>query len=419
MFGGSDPEVLVVGAGPAGLLAALSLAREGVRVRIIDEEDGPATRSYALALHPASLEIAHDVGIIPELSRQAHRLDKLALFDGAEQKAVVDLGALDTRYPFLAIVPQASFETLLAEALKEEGVAVEWRHRLARIEPGEDSVEVTVDKLEKETMGYAVSHMESVVTGSRKHKVPFVIAADGYHSLVRRQLRIPFASVRPADHFAVFEFETGDPLPAEARLVLDEFTANVLWPMRHGRYRFSFEILDPPEAIDSRDKDRMLVHVGPDPELLQTDSLRRLIQERAPWFEASIDQVIFRVLARFERRLIARFGEGRVWFVGDAAHMTGPVGVQSMNVGLREAQLLSQAVVAALRRDSREELGQYATEQHAEWMQLLGREGVPVPSKDTSPWVAERAGRIVPCLPASGAHLQQLLRQLGLELPAT
>src|SRR4051812_8294061 len=80
------PEVLVAGAGPVGLMAALALAEQGIQVQIVDQEKRPAARSYALALHPQSLRLLDEVGLADELLERAHRIERLAFYEGMERR---------------------------------------------------------------------------------------------------------------------------------------------------------------------------------------------------------------------------------------------------------------------------------------------------------------------------------------------
>src|SRR3954454_24848962 len=84
------PEVLVAGAGPVGLMAALTLAEQGIQVQIVDQEKRPAARSYALALHPQSLRLLDEVGLADELLERAHRIERLAFYEGMERRGEVD-----------------------------------------------------------------------------------------------------------------------------------------------------------------------------------------------------------------------------------------------------------------------------------------------------------------------------------------
>lgn len=417
MFNRSEKEVLVVGAGPVGLFAGVVLARLGVKPHIIDEADGPASHSYALALHPEALELLDECGLASKVISKARVLRTIGLYDAKEQRAQLDLSVLRSNFPFVAILSQASFEELLAEVLHEQGVKVEWSHRLARFEPGEGVVNVSIDTLEKDSAGYAYSEIGSLVSHSRNEKVHFVLGADGYESLVRRQLGIKFDSLRAPQRFAVFECRATETLPDEVRVVLDEATTNVLWPMPEGRYRWSFEVTDLVSEVEPRHKDRLIVDTGSsDSPFLQLAFARRLAAERAPWFRDPMKSTFFRVLTRFEQRLAESFGRDRIWLAGDAAHMTGPVGVQSMNVGMREAAELAKAFAHLLHGTAPPDvLTSYEQSRLAEWRYLLGQ-GAGVSAKsDADPWVAERAQRMVSCMPASGTHLAQLLGQLGLE----
>ena len=342
----------------------------------------------------------------------------MGLYVGAERRAGMDLSKLPAKYPFLAIMPQASFEKLLEEALGKEGVEVEWAHRLARINPGSDAVTVTIDTLEHDSLGYAVAHTETIVERSQKLDVPFLIGADGHSSVVRTQHGIKFDAVRPADHFAVFEFDATGDVPDEVCVVMNDTDTNVLWPMSDQRYRWSFQLDEMHARDDSREKDRLLMQVGNRgyPQLAP-EFLHQMIRERAPWFTARPERIHWRMAVKFEQRLARSFGSDRVWLAGDSAHMTGPVGGQSMNVGLREAAQLAEILAGNLRgSSSRDALAAYGSQRLTEWQQLLGVGGSHLAmAGDVPDWLADRSERVTACIPASGVYLAQLVKQLGFE----
>ncbi len=417
MFGKKKPEVLVVGAGPVGLFAALVLARRQVRVQVVDKAWRSGSRSYALALHPQSLALLQEVGLLERVLSQAQCLSAVGFYEGAERRATLDLSVLETPFPFLAVVQQEKLEALLVEALKEEGVKVQWNHEASVLMPRGDHAEVTIAKLEQDSVGYAVAHSEWVIARSRTVQVPFVIGADGHRSDVRRALGIAFTEVAPAKHFAVFEFKTEAALPQEMRVVLTEDTTNVLWPLPDGSCRWSFELPGYTVPASSRTKDRFaLQHTYPSYPQLDEAHLRAFIAERAPWFEGRIDEMRWQIVVRFEHRLASTFGRQRMWLAGDAGHMAGPVGVQSMNVGLREASDLAEILAGHLQDGlALTRLEEYGRERLAEWRHLLGLQGATEPDVQMPAWLRRHHMRLLPCLPASGAHLAALAHQVGLE----
>ena len=254
------------------------------------------------------------------------------------------------------------------------------------------------------------------------HEVPFVVGADGHRSLVRRQLGIDYGEAGPSHLFGVFEFEAEPPVRNEVRVVFTDETTSVLWPLPDGRCRWSFQMkADGVELDDVHFKSRLLVQSGQDyfPHLTR-ELLVNLITERAPWFTTIPGEVFWSALVRFESRLATGFGQDRIWLAGDAAHMTGPVGVQSMNVGLREANRLAEKIEEVQRGAyPLSRISLYEDEFRSEWQQLLGLGGGLVAGPKADDWVASNRHRILPCMPASGRDIGLLAEQIGLGFSRT
>lgn len=395
------------------------LARKGVRTEIIDQADQRGHHSYALALHSKSLETLREFGLLGRVLEHSFAVRTMGLYDGKERRAEIDLTSGGTTNG-LAVLPQNQLERILEGELKEQGVNVHWRHRLAHVEPHEKGAAVTVNKLVMDGVGYAVAHTEYVVGRSDHFEVPFVIGADGHKSLVRRQLPIDFESFGEADHFAVFEFKTDFDFNNEVRVVLDEESTSVLWPLPGGHCRWSFQLPRYRIGDDDREKeDAGFEIVGPGRFPILTHAfLEKMLRNRAPWFGGSIGELRWRIIVRFEHRLAASFGSNQVWLAGDSAHLTGPVGIQSMNIGLREAVDLGTTMHDVIRGEAaRESLNDYNKRWSAEWRFLLGAAGALKAGDKADPWVSGVADRLLPCLPASGDKLADLLAQLHLEMP--
>jgi 2-polyprenyl-6-methoxyphenol hydroxylase-like FAD-dependent oxidoreductase len=143
--------------------------------------------------------------------------------------------------------------------------------------------------------------------------------------------------------------------------------------------------------------------------------IEKIAQQRAPWFVAGVKEISWCTDVVFEHRVAKSFGHGRVWLAGDSAHQTGPIGAQSMNVGILEADSLIGKLRNILRDNTAlATLESYNEERSKEWQSLLGMTGGLQPGKTTPPWVAERCGKLLSCIPGSGEEVVRLAGQLGL-----
>ncbi|MGO8929664.1 MAG: FAD-dependent oxidoreductase [Limisphaerales bacterium] len=409
-------EVLVVGAGPVGLMTAIVLADGGIEVKIIDRENRTAARSYACALHPRTLKLLSQMDLAAPVLERGRRVQTVAFYDGAARRAEVKLSQLGGEFPFMVILPQNDFEGLLEQRLRKAGVTVNWNHRFDDFQGAGETVLANVEELGATATGYIVPHWEGVVRRSFPIRVQFLVGADGHSSLVRRRLGIENTRIAGSDFFAAYEFETEGKVEDEVRVVLDDSTTNVLWPLVGNKYRWTFQILKSEMAGEFPEKERRearLAQQAADERIRQY--VQKVAKQRAPWFSAGVKEITWCTEVVFEQRVARQFGRDRCWLAGDAAHQTGPVGVQSMNVGLAEAATLA----GTLRRVLREKaplsvLETCDREWQGEWRRLLGLAGGLKAGKETNPWVRERCGRILPCLPASHEELPQLAGQLGL-----
>jgi len=433
-------EVLVVGAGPVGLFTALTLAKRGVEVGIVDTGVWASTHSYALALHPQTLELLEGAGLAEQSFGELYPVRRAAFFAGNDRRCELDLCPGHDGWPYMAVVRQSLLEELLEKELKKFGVDVQWRHEASSFTMGRDRVGVTINEFKRESRGYAVAHSEWVVAHTQDVSVPYVAGADGHNSRVRRALNIDFPEVGPAAYFAVFEFKSNIDLKDEMRVVLTPDAVSTLWPLPGGYVRWSFQLPgytdQDAEALKDklftagfgyfptkRFKDRTIQSGSGEIPMLETEYLKELLAERAPWFHGSIGEFSWRTIVRFERRQSKAFGRDRMWLAGDAAHVTMPAGVQSMNMGLFEGHDLALTLARILTKgdSSSSELIAYNDRWMAEWRRLQSMDGGLRPRSDTDPWVTANADRLLPCIPAHGGELFRLAAQLNLEvaLPQT
>jgi 2-polyprenyl-6-methoxyphenol hydroxylase-like FAD-dependent oxidoreductase len=409
-------EVLVAGAGPAGLLTAILLAENGVEVQIIDREERTASRSYACALHPRTLRLLHRLGLVEELLARGRRVESIAFYDGAERCAEVKMESVGGEFPFLLVLPQSALEELLEERLFQKSkTKVLWNHRLDGFENDDQAVVATVEKLGGTATGYIVPHWQTIVQKRFPIRAQFLLGADGHNSLVRERLGIEYESVGETQSFVACEFTSGSEVDDELRVVLDETTTNVLWPLPGNACRWTFQLIHSNGPNDFPEKERRAMRAA---EKVSNDNIRhnveRLAHSRAPWFSSQVDEILWCKQVFFERRLARQFGKGRCWLIGDAAHQTGPVGVQSMNGGLAEAEQLTTILHRILReRKSLKGLEKYDRQRREEWRELLGLSDGFKLDQQATPWIKRRASRILSCLPASGEDLKRLVNDLG------
>lgn len=316
-----DPEVLVVGAGPVGLVAALFLQQHGVRVDVIDRHQRTTQHSYALAIHPRTLRVLDEAGLSEGLIGAGRKLTKVAYYEGRERRAEIDYSALASTHPYLLVVRQSLLERAAEEALREKKLKVLWGYRLESLNVDDAiGVRAEVAKLDQVATGYPVARSEWMVARRETVRPNYVIGADGYDSAVRRMAGIEMTEHGSGQNFSVYEIEATGELPDEVRVILDPDLTSVYWPLEEGRCRWGFQI---PNASG---------HAA------SMDRLEQLIAARAPWWTARPTEIYWSTLALFEWRLARSFGKGGIWLAGDAAHQAAPVGVQSMNSGLVEAR---------------------------------------------------------------------------------
>jgi len=397
-----EPEVLVVGAGPVGLMAALFLERQGVAVEVIDQDQRVAQHSYALPLHPRTLDLLEEAGLLAAVLGRGRRLPGMAFYEGNDRRAAVDFARLGLKHPFLFVLRQSALERQAEDELARRGVTVRWTHRLEALRVADGRVEAEVAWLDEVASGYPIARTEWVVVGKKVRRPAFVIGADGWNSSVRRMLGIETEDAGGTLTLSVYEFEARGEMPDEARVVLETAAQGVYWPLEPGRCRWGFQIAS---AADHEPT---------------VERLRDLLSRRAPWFAARPDNLYWSTLVQFDRRAARAFAAGPVFLAGDAAHISTPVGAFSMNGGIEEAHDLAAGIGRVLRQGAPiGSLHQQAAARRDAWRRHLGLPGAGggvTAGPAAGEWVRRNADRIAASIPASGAALAAALGQAGLAL---
>jgi 2-polyprenyl-6-methoxyphenol hydroxylase-like FAD-dependent oxidoreductase len=385
-----DSEALVIGGGPVGQVAALCLIERGVSVQVLDAGGERAVRGYACGLHPETLRIFDQLGLMPSILEAAHRIDRLSVRTSEGRRVCAEFGTLDGKYPYTLALRQFDLEDVLRQALDRRGVEVRRHHAVSQLYRRHGFVNV-MGNVKLPPSADSPRDTSAAPPEPFEYKANYVVGADGYFSVCRRALGVELAKVRPTRAFAVCEFNAD--LRGWEREACVAFTPEAVcafWPLGPELGRFTIQVF---ESLD---------------ETVTLETLRELIRERAPWFEPVPEQLCWGAVAPFEHAQAQRFGEGRIWLAGDAAHSTSPIGFQSMNRGFNEAQGLAAAISRELfdPRPGVDPFGHFEKEQQAEWVRLFGL----YPRYAPTQW---HVSELAPCLPASGEDFEMLLDQLG------
>jgi len=309
-----DTDVLIVGAGPTGLMLANQLGRRGVRALIIDRHAGPSLETRALGVQARTLEIYSKLGIVDRALQLGKRATGANMWAQGRRAARIPLGDIGrdlSPYPFLLILGQDDNERLLGDALRNWGMAVQWNTELVALEQAPSHVTATL----KQPDGTI-----------RKISAAWVGGCDGARSAVRELSGIAFPGA-PYEHvFFVADTQvTGDMVPDELNVYLWKEGFHLLFPMRGTDHWRVVGIL--PSDLRGRD-DLTFEDVIPS---VRREAGAGLSFKGCSWFSTY----------RIHHRRAARFRDRRCFLLGDAAHIHSPVGAQGMNTGLQDAYNLA------------------------------------------------------------------------------
>lgn len=319
-------EVLVVGAGPSGLVLALWLTRQGVRVRIIDQSEIIPSTSRALAIHARTVELYRQLDLADTLLESGFSMRHTNVWsEGVHRSriAIGDGGKDLTPYPFIHVCSQDRHEKLLEEKLNAMGVDVERRRELVDCRPHESGVTARWKVLDSD------EDKEEVIEAA------FVAGCDGSHSTVRHSCGIDFAGEMYKQQFFVADIKgSGPTINGEANLAICQSEITLTFPFDNGHsIRLTGAVDD--EAMAKQEE----------AELTLDDVAGRTIQT----MNLQVEQLNWLTVYRIHHRVAEVFRKDRVFLVGDAAHIHSPVGGQGMNTGIGDAINLAWKLATVLR----------------------------------------------------------------------
>ncbi len=296
-----DLSILVVGAGPVGLTAALSLARKGVRVRVIEKQLQPSHLSKAIGINARTQELFRETGLTERFSEAGHRISG-ASFLNADGQPLFEISFDDLEIPCdnMIALPQSETEAILEEALRKLKVPIKRGCELIGLEQDGEGVTAQV-RSGGET---------------REVRTPLLIGCDGADSTVRQSLGIGFPGSTMKHEWSLADVRLKTGLPPDRANV-------VILPQR------------------------MLFAIRIREDLWRVASDRPGVLENLP-NSTEAGEVLWESAFRVSHRQATRFSEGRVYLAGDAAHIHSPLGARGMNLGIEDAFVLVEKLVSGV-----------------------------------------------------------------------
>jgi 2-polyprenyl-6-methoxyphenol hydroxylase-like FAD-dependent oxidoreductase len=314
-----DTDVLIIGAGPTGLVLALWLTTLGVRVRIVDKTSEPGTTSRALAVQARTLEFYQQIGLADVVVASGRLMSAINLWSAGKQVAHAvfgDMGAGISPFPYALIYPQDEHERLLIDRLAALGVVVERETSLASFEESSTGVRSRLEQKSGTIMCHAA----------------YIAGCDGAHSTVREALHVGFPGGTYEHLFYVADVAASGPtMNGELHAALDTSDFLAVFPLKqegHARLIGTVRV----ESEQQREN------------LSWADVSSQVIK----WMRVDVHRVNWFSTYHVHHRVADHFREGRAFLLGDAAHIHSPVGGQGMNTGIGDAVNLAWKLAAVV-----------------------------------------------------------------------
>ncbi len=330
----TQTEVVIVGSGPTGLMAAGLLARCGIRVRILDKSEQQAHESRAFGVQARSLELFLNIGLAEKLLDRGLIAGGAQIYLDGKQVSELnfdDIGRADTPYSFLLMCPQSEIEAILVEDLERQGISVEHNALVTGFTQSEQGVVVQArDK-----------------AGTRLEvRASYLIGADGAHSIVRKTLGLTYQGDAYPQAFVLADCKIDWPLDYDhMKLFLRGRRFAVYLPLKGKDICRVLALMPEPPGPAAPDTPGAEATSAEPTSLDEVQSAFR--EAFGPG--VTLSDPVWMTRYRLHHRGVNHYRQGRVFVGGDAAHIHSPAGGQGMNTGLQDAANLAWKLAAVLR----------------------------------------------------------------------
>ncbi len=351
----NQTDVIIAGAGPTGLMAALLLHKCGVSLRIFDKDEQQAHESRAFALQARSLELLEGLGIVDDFIKQGLISPGLKLYVNGHNAATMpvdDIGAEDSPYSFVLMLPQSQIEEIFIKELAKRGITIERNSPITGLTQNADTVTVTINQQGQE----------------RQFTAGYLIGADGSHSAVRTALGLTFAGDAYPQNFLLADCTISWPIEYSfIKLFIRETYFAAYFPIKGTTY--GRVITASPATGDEEDTEASKLATTALPATLSEVEQALL---NASGLSVKLTDPVWVARYRIHHRCVNKYSEGRVFVAGDAAHIHSPAGGQGMNTGLQDAANLAWKLAVVIKgHGGKELLATYNTERWPIGQKLL------------------------------------------------
>ncbi len=313
-----DTDIIIIGAGPIGLLLANLLGKRGLRVIVAECRTQPPKESMAIGITPPSLDILQELSLDREFVEKGIPITNAAVYENGTRLGDVDFSKLPSEHRCILSLPQSKTISILRRNLEKYPSVTLL-----------DGMRFTSRKEDGNTVRIRLQDVNSLAYSD--YTTAYVAGCDGHRSAVRNHVQIPFPGRFYRSQFFMADFNDHTTWGSEARLYFGKQGSVEAFPLSNGKRRWIVQ---------------MPLQENPDDHDLGATVADQVGQRTG--IDLSATPAVFDSWFRPQRRLAKTYRSGRVLLCGDAAHVLSPIGGQGMNTGFADAAHLARALATAL-----------------------------------------------------------------------